>query len=199
MHCTTLYNFFFQNIVYPSVVCCCRCCCCFFILQNPVHLVSALRLGDILIIGEERREKRREEEKGRKRRTEKEKLSSALSEDAVLRIVALFCPAPQSEGNNTEASLLCSKGMKLWVRFKGEINQSYYRCGQECKKIKQKITFVKQFCGLEFKQRLVKIESLDVLNAVMFNSTKSILLLLSNIVESFSFNLSSIATPHQLC
>lgn len=50
--------------------------------------------------------------------------------------------------------------MKLWVRFIGEINQSYCRGGQECKKnIKQKITFVKQFCGLEFKQRLVKIES----------------------------------------
>lgn len=42
----------------------------FFILQNPVHLVSALRLGDILIIGEERQEKRRREgqkEKNRER------------------------------------------------------------------------------------------------------------------------------------
>lgn len=110
--------FFFQNIVYPSVVGCC-CCCCF--LSYRILYTWCLHWDWVISWSLERRDKRREEEKGRKRRTEKEKLSSALSEDAVLRIVALFCPAPQSEGNNTEASLLCSKGMKLWVRFIGEI------------------------------------------------------------------------------
>lgn len=83
-----------------------------FILQNPVHLVSALRLGDILILGEKRRKSREGEERtgretdGREKRREK-KLSSAvvaLSEDAALHISALFCPEPQSKENNTEDS-----------------------------------------------------------------------------------------------
>lgn len=65
MHCTTLYNFFFfQNIVYPSLF-----CLFFYILQNPVHLVSALKLGDILIIGEKIR--REERERNRWMREEK--------------------------------------------------------------------------------------------------------------------------------
>lgn len=37
--------------------------CFFVILQNPVQLVSALRLGDILIIGEKKRVEGRREEK----------------------------------------------------------------------------------------------------------------------------------------
>ena len=42
-----------------------------FILQNPVHLVSALKVGDILIIGEERREeKRRNKERREFRETD---------------------------------------------------------------------------------------------------------------------------------
>lgn len=69
MHCTTLYNFFFPK--YSLYQCgWLLLLLLFFILQNPVHLVSALRLGDILIIGEERQEKRRREgqkEKNRER------------------------------------------------------------------------------------------------------------------------------------
>lgn len=69
MHCTTLYNFFFPK--YSLSQCgWLLSLLLFFILQNPVHLVSALRLGDILIIGEERQEKRRREgqkEKNRER------------------------------------------------------------------------------------------------------------------------------------
>lgn len=100
--------FFFQNIVYPSVF----CCCFFFILQNPVHLVSALRLGDILIIGEKRRREQRErrEERERNRWMREEKLSGAvvaLSEDAALRTSALFCPVLQSE-EKQDRVLYCS-------------------------------------------------------------------------------------------
>ncbi len=82
----------------------------FLILQNPVHFVSALRLDDILITGE----KRRSEEKGRREEKERnrwmrgeQKLSSAivaLSEDAALHTLALFCPAPQSKESKTEDS-----------------------------------------------------------------------------------------------
>lgn len=68
---------------------------CFFfvILQNPVHLVSALRLGDILTVREKKREEGRREEKS---------AVGALSEDAALHTLALFCLGFQSEGNKTE-------------------------------------------------------------------------------------------------
>lgn len=116
MHCTTLYNFFFQNIVYPSVF----CCFSFYILQNPVHLVSALRLDDILIIGEKRREererdrwtteegrgeeKRREDKRKKEKRREEKRREVVLSEDAALHTLALFCPEPQSL---TQQNLCC--------------------------------------------------------------------------------------------
>lgn len=72
--------------------------------------MSALRLGDILIIGEKRRREergRREERERNGWREKEEKLSSAivaLSEDASLHTLVLFCLAPQSEESNTEDS-----------------------------------------------------------------------------------------------
>lgn len=67
MHCTTLYNFFFPK--YSLSQCGLLLLLLFFILQNPVHLVSALRLGDILIIGEERQEKRRAKREEQRKRS----------------------------------------------------------------------------------------------------------------------------------